>query len=115
MTPSVVMLKEPSSESDSLSKVWEYKCVAEGVYQGHYLNGGNARELPGNLMFINMGSKYAKWEIIDLDKNIFWQALPERYIESDSKWVPLYEYRANIIDRASLEKLIWKAEKNSAL
>ena len=72
--------------------------------------GGNVKELMDNSLFINMGSKYSELLIVDRSKKELWSGLPERYIETEQRWVPIYEYRANIINREELEKLIWNSE-----
>ncbi len=108
--PTVVMMQEPVSLSDTLKKVWEFNCTVEGKFNKNFAMGGNAIELPDRSLFVNMGSKYSKLFIVDREKKVFWSALPERYIETEKRWVPIYEYRANIISRKDLERLIWNAQ-----
>ncbi len=108
--PTIVMLKEPLSPSDTIKKVWEYTCTADPKYMNNYRQGGNAVELPGLSLFVNMGSQYSKLFIVDRDKKILWSALPENYVEGEAKWMPMHEYRATIISRKDLEKLIWNTE-----
>ncbi len=109
-TPTIVMLQEPIASSGTLKKVWEYTCVADGKFTKNFINGGNAKELPDHSLFVNMGSKYCKLSIVDREQKVLWSALPERYIPTERRWVPIYEYRANIISRKSLENLIWTSE-----
>ena len=68
-------------------------------------------ELPDGNLFVCMGSEFSKLFIVNRGKKVLWSALPERYIEPDTKWVPNHEYRANIISRKDLEQIIWNAEK----
>lgn len=110
--PAVVILQEPVSLSDTFKKVWEYYCTAEGKFSSHFSQGGNAIELPDQSLFVNMGSKYSKLLIVNREKKVMWSALPERYLETETRWIPNYEYRANIISRKDLERLIWSAETN---
>ena len=108
--PTIVMLKEPVGHSGELKKVWEYECVPKGAYKKSFAMGGNVKELMDNSLFINMGSKYSELLIVDRSKKELWSGLPERYIQTEQRWVPIYEYRANIINREELEKLIWNSE-----
>jgi hypothetical protein len=108
--PSVIMLQEPVSCTDTFKKIWEYICPAEKGGAKKYESGGNAIELPDRSLFINMGSDYSKLSIVTRDKKVLWSALPERMMEPDHIWTPIKEYRANIISRKDLEYMIWAAE-----
>ncbi len=110
-TPSVQLFKEPASSSDTLKKVWEYVCDGDGVSVRFYNQGGNAISLPDKCIFINMGSRYSKLQILNRDKKVLWSALPERYQEVEEKWQSNYQYRVNIINRSELERLIWAAQE----
>jgi len=60
-----------------------------------------------------MGSDYPKLLIVTQQKKILWSALPERYEPDRNAWsVTKKIYRANIISRKELERLIWNAENN---
>lgn len=109
--PSVIMFEEPGPGATTLRKKWEFQCPVESGRPMRYPGGGNALELPDRNMFICMGSDYSKLLIVTRQKKILWSALPERYLETDEKWAPMHEYRANIITRAQLEHMIWSAEK----
>lgn len=108
--PSVVILSEPQRAGDSLKKVWEYICTVEGDYPKKFGAGGSAIELPDHSMLVCMGNAYSKIFIVTRDKNVTWSALPEMHIETDNIWANVKQYRANVIYRDKLEKLIWKAE-----
>ncbi len=105
--PTLVMLQEPVAEKDTIRKVWEYVCGAPSNFTSNYYQGGNAVPLPGGYVFANMGSKYSKLLIVSRDKKVVWSALPERFVETDGKWMTNYEYRSNIISREDLEHFIW--------
>jgi hypothetical protein len=113
--PSVVMVREPVSRGDTFKKVWEYTCTVEEGAPKKFGNGGNVSELPDGSLFVNMGSEYSKLFIVNRDKHILWSALPERFIETDGKWTSIKEYRATIITRKDMERLIWGAESPGAL
>lgn len=112
--PTVVILKEPEAPGGSFKKIWEYTCTIDTLYPPYtpkiFASGGNAVELPDNSFFVCMGGAYSKMFIVTRDKKILWNALPERFMESDNKWTNSHEYRVNIISRKDLEGLIWKAE-----
>jgi arylsulfotransferase ASST len=111
--PTVVLIKEPVSVTDSAKKVWEYTCTAQTGAANGFPSGGNVMELPDSSLFICMGSDYAKLLIVNRDKKVLWSALPEKYDEGDKKWkVPARMYRANIISRQGLEQMIEVAVKN---
>ena len=107
--PSVIMMREPASEKDTLKTVWEYKCDADKYKRGFY-SGGIGIELPDRSMFICLGSDYAKLMIVNRDKKTLWSALPETYSKDRKTWEPSGKiYRANLITRKDLERLIWSS------
>jgi hypothetical protein len=110
--PTIVMLKEPDQKSDSLKKVWEFKCTVEGDYSKKFGAGGSAVQMKDGSMFVCMGNAYSKLFIVKPDKRVTWSALPERHVETDNIWVNVKQYKANILNRSLLESLIWEAEKN---
>jgi hypothetical protein len=111
--PSVVIFKEPAKYGDSVTKVWEYTCTVEGNYQRRFASGGNANEMPDGSLFVCMGSMYSKIFIVDTDKKISWSALPERHLKVENIWLSSSPYRANFIERRTLEQLIWVAENTA--
>jgi len=90
--PSIVMMKTSAAPNKSLpaipvipEKVWEYNCtVDDGPANDRYIGGGFASgglgiELADRSMFIAMGSDYPKLLLVDRDKHVLWDALPEKY------------------------------------
>ena len=110
--PSIVLLKERKLPKESLKKVWEYNCICENRFTKRFASGGNVKELQDQSMFVNMGSAYSNLFIVNRDKKIIWSALPERFMETDQQWIPIREYRANIITEKELEQLIWSTENS---
>lgn len=108
--PTVVLLKEPVLHGEQLQKEWEFTCPVEQKAPRKYGSGGNVYEMADHSMLINMGSEYSKLMIVNRDKEVLWAALAERYVFTDRIWVSNHQYRANIISRNELEKLIWRAE-----
>jgi len=109
--PTVEMYQEPAGPGSSFKKIWEYTCTMEGDYPKIFGSGGNAYELPDRSFFVNMGSDYSKLFIVNRDKKVLWSALPEHYIFTDGKWVPMHQYRADFISKKDMENMIWKAGK----
>ena len=111
--PTVIVLQKTGESSSPLKKVWEFTCPSGENAPQKFASGGNALELDDGSFLVNMGSDYSKLFVVTRDKKILWSAIPERFIETDKKWVPMKEYRVNMISRADLESLIWYAEKYS--
>jgi hypothetical protein len=111
--PSVIMMKEPVTENDTLKKVWEYKCQVENNNSGGFASGGNVIELPDYSLFVSMGFPDSKVFIVNKDKKILWNAIAEKWSPAEKKWESIILYRASIItNRKLLEQLIWGEEKN---
>lgn len=108
--PKLVLLQEPATQGDTIRKIWEYDCSAPSTFTQNYYQGGNAIPLTEGYLFANMGSKYSKMFIVGRDKKVVWMAFPERFVETDGKWMINYQYRANIFSRNDLEKFIWSAQ-----
>lgn len=113
--PTVVILKEPATKKDSLKKIWEYPITIDNVEKEEkrklqFPAGGSIYELPDHSFFVNTGGDYSKVFIVDRNKEIQWSALPEKWQPELNKWMPFSQYRASIINRDQLEKLIWGTE-----
>lgn len=114
--PTVMMLRETVPGGNGLKKVWEYQCTIEDPVIAHenpgFLSGGNVQEMPDGPLFVSMGAPYSKVFIVARDKRVLWSAMPERYNVEYGKWgLPIGVYRASIITREDLEKLIWNSER----
>lgn len=132
----IIMKQQASGRGDSLEKIWEYQCSINDkivqdqepvissnngsltVIRNHedvmssFSKGGNAIELPDRSIFVNMCGTYSKVFIVDRDKKILWDAVPEIWDDSQKKWGPVYNYRSSIIIGTNdIERLIWNAEK----
>jgi hypothetical protein len=111
--PTLVVMQQPVSEKDTLKKVWEYDCEIEKEDEGNRSNinfssGGNVEELPDGSFFASMSSGYSKIFIVNLDKEILWSAMSEKWNSYERKWEMISQYRASIItNRMQLERLIW--------
>ncbi len=118
--PTILIMQEPLSATDTLKRVWEYQCTIEGMdthrkQPPEFTALGSVMELPDRSILACMSSySYTKAFIVSRDKKISWSAMPELWNVADKKWHPLIQYRANIIvDHKDLERLIWNTEKST--
>jgi hypothetical protein len=115
--PKLEMFSEPENKSNELKKIWEYEAgpeVSSALVPGgvNKTSGGNLVELPDQSFFASMCSPFANIFIVDRDKQIRWNALPEKRSADGKSWVPAGQYRANIVtDPKQLEGLIWGGNK----
>ena len=110
-TPRIIIMKEPA-HGGPLEKKWEYSCVLEGTTLKRNLqfrSGGNVIELPDNSIFTSLATDlYSNIFIVSEDKKVQWSAMPEKWNLLESKWEPVFQYRASIItDQKDKERLIW--------
>ena len=110
-SPSVVVLQQPGKKGQALKKIWEYQCRNENDKPMLCDYGGNVMELPDASMFINWPFPYSEISIVGRDKNTLWSAIPERLDPVGNTWEKAPQYRASIVDRKTMEKFIWTAEK----
>jgi hypothetical protein len=114
--PTIVFMKQPDTENDSLKKIWEYECSVDSMSEEdqkkmYFFNGGSVYELPNGAVFATMGGKYSKLFIVNKNKEILWSALAEKWDNDKKEWWVQSQYRSTIITRAQLEQLIWNSEK----
>jgi hypothetical protein len=101
--PTVLKMKE---SGDTLEKVWEFGCESiVGVLAPG--TGGNVVILSDSSLFVSMNAPYGNLFIIDSNKNILWSAVTEMLRPADNIWVEHARYRASIVSRELLERLIW--------
>ena len=115
---SVVVLEEPLKEGDTLKRIWEYsypiKDPSDVVSKAHLTNGGggNVMELPDSSMFVATGYSDELF-IVGMNKEMYWNAIPEKWDQNKHEWEMLPSYRASIVfDRENLERLIWNDHSN---
>ena len=119
--PKVTVLKEPQTDKDTVSKVWEFECpvtLMKNIPQTLpnrrlvFSSGGSVNELPDGSYLVSTCSPYSKVFIVGQNKEILWSCEPEKWNGAKSEWVPLLQYRTSMIaDPKDLADLIW----NSAL
>ncbi len=110
--PKVSIFKEPISAQDTLQLVWEYTCTSKDIpnviANADFTTGGSVTELPDQSMLVSMSTPYSNIFIVNLNKEVLWSAVTQKYDAEKKEWVPLTNYRTGIIpDKATLEQLIW--------
>ncbi len=102
----ITMMQEDPNGKKELKKIWEYGYDANDPYPKKIATGGNVLELPDGSIFCGMNRIF----IVDMNKNILWSAIPEKWDAAKKKWDIIAPYRAGIIDsRKDLENLIWNS------
>ena len=115
VTPKVVMLQEPVTETGSLKKIWEYSYPYKGDFTKRRIaegtSGGNVIELPGGEMFVSMCNPYSNVFIVNQNKQLLWDAVLEQWNMPARKWDILSSYRCSIIlNRKKMDQLIWSED-----
>ena len=107
------MMEEPKEGSkDPLKKKWEYTCELQGnSLKRHFQfrSGGNVIELPDRSIFTSLSTDlYSNVFIVNKGKQILWSAMPEKWDQVETKWKPVFQYRASIVTQPKeIEQLIW--------
>ncbi len=116
-TPSIVVMKQPKTPKEKLSKLWEYVCPIEEADKKDSANyifrtGGSVQELPDGEIFSSMSTEYSKLFIVNKNKEVLWSAMPEKWSPRKNAWERIGSFKANMIcSRKELEKLVWSSEK----
>ena len=88
--PTILILQEPIAGENDLKKIWEYQCTINdpgAVSENHdFYSGGNVQELPSGEMFATISKPYPKVFIVNKDKKVLWNAIPEKYDAVAKKW-----------------------------
>ncbi len=113
--PKVDVYKVGARDGAQLKKTWSLDCKPDGGIKQIAKNtqrvfetmGGNVIPTPDGKIFISYCSPYSKLLYTDKDKNVIWAANPEKWNNDMEKWEPFVQYRASIISKAQLQRLIW--------
>lgn len=107
---SLLVLKEPITDKDSLTKIWEFSCNIDSIASPIGGSGGNAHELENGSYIVCMGSTNRNF-IVDINKKIVWNALSQMK-NNDNIWTSYSNYRIFPIEKKQLlERLIWAENK----
>jgi len=103
--PKVMKLKDKAGKMES---VWEYDCklLVNGKSNSHG-GGGNVCALPDSSVFVSMNEPFGNLFIVDEDKSIKWSAVFQSFDQQENKWKECPKYRAHIITKQQMERLIW--------
>lgn len=105
---SIVVLQQPTTQNDTLRKIWEYPCPGKIVKNG---GGGNVVELPDHSFFASSCNPNTVLFIVNRANEIQWSAIAEKWNPSEKSWNPIGQYRASIIvGKKEMEHLIWNAK-----
>jgi hypothetical protein len=115
--PTIVVMKQPLPGKNNLEKKWEYQCTAAGVNSNQGTHNkvssfGNVLKLPDGSFFVSMGSECSKVFIVNHRKETLWSAILEKRNNQENKWDMILQYRASIVTRKELERLIWRSSDN---
>jgi hypothetical protein len=129
--PQILEFKESKDQPGGLEKIWQYDCTTDGMteqehgsflqqtallqrpngtgnklYPVHVSSGGNVMVMGDDAMFVSMSGLFAKMLIINKNKEVLWSAVPELTFFPGAPPTPIATYRASILTRKELEKLI---------
>ncbi len=116
-TPTIVVMKQPKTPKEKISKIWEYVCPLEEADKKDSTNyifrtGGSVQELPDGEIFSCMSTEYSKLFIVNKNKEVLWSAMPEKWNPTKNAWERAHSFKANMIcSRKDLEKLVWSSER----
>jgi hypothetical protein len=106
---SIVFLKEPVGNSDTITRVWEFKCNIDSFSNDFGVTGGGVAELSDGSILCTMGTNNRSF-IVGRDKKLHWNALMEMY-NGNNMWVPAITYRINPLETMEeLDKLIFNTK-----
>ena len=112
--PQVLALRTTEAGSNVLQKVWQLDCTTDDFKGPNQGGGGSVKEMDNGSVFVMMNGPYSKTFIVNKNKEVLWSAICEMKNETSGDWTIAPSYRASIINRADLEKIIWNSKPNAA-
>jgi hypothetical protein len=103
---SIMILKEPSSQSDTIKKIWDFKCDIDDNAPPSSPREGNVSELHDGNILCCMGTSQRIF-IVGKDKNVIFNSVSERWNSRKNAWDKFPQYRANILDPNNLKKFAY--------
>lgn len=106
-TSSIIILKEPVKQDDTVQKIWEFGCDIDTLTSGFSPGGGSVTQLSSGA-YLACVSCTGRQFIVNSKKNILWNAILKHYLP-DSGWIPTTAgYRNNAINSTDdLKQLIF--------
>jgi hypothetical protein len=112
--PSAVIFQDSLAPEGGVNVLWEFDCPvpqnAERNASTKELatSGGNVQELADGSFFISTCTPFGDMYVVDRNKHVLWQAEAKIWQASKSAWSPSSSYRATMITKQELERIIWK-------
>ena len=90
--PSAVVIFSQPNQSANSHITWKYDCRLDSMHNKS-LRGGSVNELKNGNLLVSMGAVNRVFEITR-SKQIVWNAVIEKRVNSDTNWIPLSLYKA---------------------
>lgn len=102
--PTVLVLKEPTSATDTITKLWEFKTNIDTFVRPLSTGGGSIRELnPGDYLVCT--GLPGRNLIVSKDKKVLWNVITMHF---DKTWKPLQGYRISPLYPSDVQRLLFK-------
>jgi hypothetical protein len=101
--PTVAIFKEPTSDADTLEKIWEFSCGIDSQAVNMSQGGGSVRELDKGDYLVCTGHPGRNF-IVSKDKKILWHVISEVY---DKGWKPSNVYRTSTVRQSEVRKMLF--------
>lgn len=99
-----IIIRETSSDT-GVEKIWNFDCDIDTLTDKHGGAGGSVDVMPDNNLLVSMGSA-GRLFIVTPDKKVIWNALPQSG-DVNKNWYKIGPYRARILTRKQIEKIIY--------
>ena len=109
-SPGVLVLA-PATSENSVSPEWSFNYPLQlgGARRPAFTQGGSVQPLDAGSFFVSMCSPWGNIFIVNRQKQLEWDAQPERRNVTRQIWEPVVPYRAVLLTRQVIETLINKA------
>ena len=108
--PTVIRLGESVPGNNTLKKEWEFECPVAKVKEQirpDLTIGGSVTELTNRAMLVSECTPFNKIFIVSEEKEILWDAMPEKWNQDENLWEPFAQYRVSFIPEGkNFEKLL---------
>jgi hypothetical protein len=106
------MIGHFAASSGATQVDWEFSSpvvsdTESGAVSHNITSGGNAQELSNGNIFLSMCNPFGDMLLVDKNKRILWQATGTTCNPIKAKRQAISTYRAQMVSRVELERLIW--------
>lgn len=117
VAPSIVEFSSKARANGAIEKTWEYVFHPDwAAYRPADLrlqrHGGKVQPVFNSNYFVSLCSPFSTMYVVTRSKKILFEATPETWNAATGKWEVTLGYRADLITRTELEKLIWASQTN---